>query len=296
MNSIDHPENQVVIDEEKILKTLTPGPFDRGRYLETLDKASEMKGLDASDIAALVNVSDPELLAALFESARRVKETIYGKRLVLFAPMYISNLCSNECLYCAFRARNTLVRRRALSQVEIARETEILINQGHKRVLVVAGESYPGEGFNYILKAIDTIYGVKNNNGEVRRINVNIAPLNDEEFRQLKNARIGTYQLFQETYHLETYNRMHVSGKKRDFNWRISAIGRAMRAGIDDVGIGVLFGLFDWRFEILALMQHIRSIEREFGVGPHTISVPRLEPATGSAIAEQPPHPVSDVC
>jgi 2-iminoacetate synthase len=295
MNSIDHPENQVVIDEEKILKTLTPGPFDRGRYLETLDKASEMKGLDASDIAALVNVSDPELLAALFESARRVKETIYGKRLVLFAPMYISNLCSNECLYCAFRARNTLVRRRALSQVEIARETEILINQGHKRVLVVAGESYPGEGFNYILKAIDTIYGVKNNNGEVRRINVNIAPLNDEEFRQLKNARIGTYQLFQETYHLETYNRMHVSGKKRDFNWRISAIGRAMRAGIDDVGIGVLFGLFDWRFEILALMQHIRSIEREFGVGPHTISVPRLEPATGSAIAEQPPHPVSDV-
>lgn len=268
---------------------------DAVRVREVLAKGRELKGLDARDIAALLPISDPELLGELFDTARRVKDTIYGPRLVLFAPLYISNLCANECLYCAFRARNTSLRRRALTQDEIRRETEILVGQGHKRVLVVAGESYPHQGFQYVLDSIATVYDTKVGRGEVRRINVNIAPLDLDEFRQLKAANIGTYQLFQETYHRPTYSRVHLSGKKADYDWRITAFDRAMEAGIDDVGIGVLFGLYDWRFEILALMQHIAHLERRFGVGPHTISVPRLEPATGSDLAEHAPHPVSDV-
>ena len=204
-------------------------------------------------------------------------------------------MCANECTYCAFRARNKAVVRRALSQDEVAQEVRILIDQGHKRVLLVAGESYPREGFSYVLKCVDTIYGVAHAPGEVRRVNVNVAPLTLDEFRALKERRIGTYQLFQETYHRDTYSSVHLGGKKRDYDWRVSAMDRAMEAGINDVGIGVLFGLFDWRFEILALMQHIGHLERRFGVGPHTISVPRLEPATGSDVAMHPPHAVNDV-
>ena len=230
----------------------------------------------------------------LFDTARQVKETIYGRRLVLFAPLYISNMCANECLYCAFRARNRDVKRRALTQDEIAREVGILVDQGHKRLLVVAGESYPRRGFQYVLDSIATVYGVTRGRGEIRRLNANVAPLTVDEFRELKAAKIGTYQVFQETYHRETYKKMHVAGVKADYDWRVSAMDRAMEAGIDDVGIGVLFGLADWRFEILALMEHSRHLEARFGVGPHTISVPRLEPATGSDVSVAPPNPVSD--
>lgn len=268
---------------------------DKRAIHEILAKAKQLKGLDLSDIAALCSISDPELLSDLFQTARWIKEMIYGKRLVLFAPLYISNLCSNECLYCAFRAKNTAVRRRALTQEEIRRETEILIRQGHKRVLLVAGEAYPQEGFDYVLKAIQTVYSVKDDKGEIRRINVNVAPLTIEEFKALKQTKIGTYQLFQETYHRQTYQAVHVGGKKKDYDWRLTAMDRAMAAGIDDVGIGVLFGLFDWRFELLALKQHIEHLEKTFGVGPHTISVPRLEPATGSDLASHPPKPVDDL-
>lgn len=287
---------RVVIDEERIFEILrsTDGS-DAGRVREIIAKALELRGLDDEDVAVLADISDPELLGELFAAARRVKEAIYGPRLVLFAPLYISNLCANECLYCAFRARNTQIKRRALTQEEIARETKALIDQGHKRVLLVAGESYPQEGFSYILKSIETVYSVQSGRGRIRRLNVNIAPLSVEEFRELKATGIGTYQIFQETYHRDTYRRMHVGGKKRDYDYRITAPDRAMEAGIDDVGIGVLFGLFDWRFEILALLQHIRHLEAVFGVGPHTISVPRLEPAVGSDIASHPPYPVSDI-
>jgi len=268
---------------------------DAAQVREVLAKAKELKGLAPADVAVLTGVSDPELLGELFAAARYVKEQIYGRRLVLFAPLYISNLCGNECLYCAFRARNRAVQRRALTQAEIAHETKHLVEQGHKRILLVAGESYPQEGFAYVLKAIATIYATKSGRGEIRRVNANVAPLTADEFRQLKAAHIGTYQLFQETYHRATYAAVHTGGKKRDYDWRITAPDRAMEAGIDDVGIGVLFGLFDWRFEVLALLQHIRHLETRFGVGPHTISVPRLEPAVGSALAAQPPHAVSDV-
>lgn len=262
---------------------------------DILAKARAARGLDPREVAALTTIREPDLLEELFATAREVKHTIYGKRLVLFAPLYISNLCANECLYCAFRASNREVKRRALTQEEIAREVKTLVEQGHKRLLLVAGESYPKQGFQYVLESIATVYSVKSGPGEVRRVNVNIAPLTLDEFRLLKQARIGTYQLFQETYHRETYARVHRGGKKVDYDWRISAMDRAMEAGIDDVGIGILFGLADWRFEILALLQHIAHLEARFGVGPHTISVPRLEPAVGSEMSQHPPHPVSDL-
>jgi 2-iminoacetate synthase len=268
---------------------------DASRVREILARSLDLKGLPLEDVAVLANVSDPVLLGEMFEAARCVKQRIYGNRLVIFAPLYVSNLCANECTYCAFRTRNTQIRRRALTQEEIAEETLVLVRQGHKRVLLVAGESYPNEGFNYVLKSIATVYATREGKGEIRRINVNVAPLGVEEFRQLKDAGIGTYQLFQETYHRETYARLHLSGPKRDYDWRVTAMHRAMEAGLGDVGVGVLFGLFDWRFDLLALLQHARYLEQHFGVGPHTMSVPRLEPASGSDLASQPPYPVSDV-
>ena len=288
-------EDAVFIDEGRIQGVLadSAGP-DSVRVREILAKSLELKGLDDDEVAVLCSVEDPQLLEALFQTARRVKEEIYGRRLVLFAPLYVSNLCGNECSYCAFRTSNQELRRRALSQDEVASETLLIINQGHKRILLVAGESYPGEGFSYVLKCIDTIYATRTETGEVRRVNVNVAPLSVDAFRELKAAKIGTYQLFQETYHRETYRRVHLSGRKRDYNWRATAMDRAMEAGIDDVGLGVLFGLADWRFEVLALMQHIAHLEERFGVGSHTISVPRIEPAHNAPVSEHPPAPVSD--
>ncbi|MBP7126573.1 [FeFe] hydrogenase H-cluster radical SAM maturase HydG [Myxococcota bacterium] len=284
------------IREEDIFRALEQGRrTDGARVREVLAKAREAKGLDFDDVVALMSVSDPELLEGLFHAAREVKERIYGRRLVIFAPLYVSNLCKNDCAYCAFRLRNKDVRRRALTQQEVEREVRALVRQGHKRVLLVAGESYPDEGFDYVLRCIDTIYGVKEPpSGEIRRVNVNVAPLSTEEFRALKSRKIGTYQLFQETYHRETYRKVHLAGKKRDYDWRVTVMDRAMEAGIDDVGVGILFGLFDWRFEVLALMQHVRHLEARFGVGPHTISVPRLEPAIGSDVAAHPPFAVPD--
>ncbi len=284
------------IDEPAIFHTLELArAADAAAVRAVLAKARELHGLEAAEIAALMSVSDPALLGELFAAAQIVKDTIYGRRLVLFAPLYVSNMCANECTYCAFRARNRSLVRRALSQEEIAQEVRILIDQGHKRVLLVAGESYPRQGFQYVLECIDTIYGVTDGPGEVRRVNANVAPLTLDEFRELKARKIGTYQVFQETYHHQTYAAVHLGGKKRDYDWRVTAMDRAMQAGIDDVGIGVLFGLFDWRFEVLALMQHIRHLEERFGVGPHTISVPRLEPATGSDVSVHPPHAMGDI-
>lgn len=283
------------INEAEIAETLrAAGKCDAGRIREVLAKARLMEGLDAGDVAALMEIQEPELLEEMFGTARWVKNEIYGNRLVLFAPLYISNLCKNECSYCAFRVRNISLTRRVLSRAEIAAETKILIEQGHKRLLLVAGESYPDDDFNFVLNAIETIYATRSGRGEIRRVNVNIAPLTVEHFRQLKDAGIGTYQLFQETYHRETYAGIHTSGPKRNYGWRVTAFDRAMQAGIDDVGIGVLFGLHDWKFEMLAMQQHIHHLEERFGVGPHTISVPRLEPAVGSEMAYHPPQPVSD--
>ncbi len=262
---------------------------------EILARARELEGLDDQDVAVLLAADDPELDAELFHAAREVKETIYGNRLVLFAPLYITNKCQNECRYCAFRASNRGLLRRSLTQEEIAHETRVIVDEGHKRILLVAGESYPaGQGLDYVYQAIETIYGVKSGNGEIRRLNVNVAALDVEHYRRLHACGIGTYQLFQETYHRPTYAHMHLAGPKSDYDWHIGAMDRAMTAGIDDVGIGVLFGLYDWRFEVLAMMHHARHLEERFGVGPHTISVPRIEPAEGSAVALNPPNMVRD--
>jgi 2-iminoacetate synthase len=261
---------------------------------EVIAKARQLKGLELAEVAVLLQTRDSAVLEEMFHAAREVKEAIYGKRLVLFAPLYISNLCQNTCLYCAFRAGNPLIKRRALTQEEIADEVLHLIRAGQKRILLVAGEGYPQEGLDYIFKSIATIYATREGPGEVRRVNVNIAPLTVEEFRDLKACKIGTYQLFQETYHEATYRKLHVSGPKADYYWRLTAPGRAFEAGINDVGVGILFGLYDFRYEVLALLQHIRQLEKIYGVGPHTISMPRLEPAEGSDLAGHPPSPVAD--
>ena len=270
------------------------GTNDTGRVREILSKAGNLQGLDEDDVAVLCGVTDPRLIEELFDAARRVKAEIYGPRIVLFAPLYFSNICTNECAYCAFRKSNKELDRKILSLDEIEAETAALIEQGHKRLLLVGGEAFPKDGFRYLLDVIGRIYSVKRDRGEIRRINVNVAPLSTEEFRHLKAAHIGTYQLFQETYDRKVYAEMHPKGPKADYDWRLSVMDRAMEAGIDDVGIGPLFGLTDWRFEMLATMQHIAHLEDAYGVGPHTISVPRLEPAFKSEVSIDPPSPVSD--
>ena len=283
---INEVEIETILAQHKL-----PAP---AKVRELLVKAREMRGLSMDEVATLSFVESPELLQELFATARQIKEEIYGTRLVFFAPLYISNRCANECTYCAFRATNAALKRRTLTQNEIAEETRILIRQGHKRILMVSGEALPPEGFQYLLDSIATIYSTRVGPGEIRRVNVNLAPQTTERFRLLKQAEIGTFQLFQETYHRPTYAAVHLKGTKRDYDWRATAFDRAMEAGIDDVGIGILFGLYDWRFEIIAMMQQIRHLEEKFGVGPHTISFPRMEPAVGSDIASQPPYPVSD--
>jgi len=269
---------------------------DDGKIRDVLDKARELKGLNLEEVATLCQIAAPQQIDELFATARSVKAQIYGQRMVLFAPLYISNVCGNECTYCAFRSSNKALPRVALNRAEIQSDTAELIKQGHKRLLLVAGEGYSAAngGFQYILDAIAAVYDVTEASGNIRRLNVNLAPLEVDEFRQLKQAGIGTYQLFQESYHRDTYAAVHLSGKKRDFDWRASALDRAMQAGVDDVGMGLLLGLHDWRFELLSLLQHIRHLEEVFGVGCHTISVPRIEPADSSELSMAPPAPVSD--
>lgn len=267
---------------------------DRQQILDILTTARELKGISFEQAAALLNLKDKDLLEELYKTAKYIKTEIYGNRLVLFAPLYISNLCFNECVYCAFRASNKDLHRLALNQEQITKETQALLKQGHKRVLMVAGESYTGAGLKYVYDSIDSIYAAREGNNNIRRVNVNIAPLTVEEFKELKKHNIGTFQLFQETYHKDTYKKMHISGKKADYEYRLMAMHRALEAGLNDVGIGALFGLYDYRFEVLAMLQHIKDLEDKYGVGPHTISVPRIEPACGSPLSEHPPYAVSD--
>lgn len=256
-------------------------------------KSIKLKGLSPSEVAVLLNCEDEVVLNIIFTAARRIKESIYGNRLVLFAPLYLSNRCINNCLYCGFRHDALNTEKRLLKNDEIREETKALISQGHKRLLLVSAEE-PAVNIDYLEDAIKTIYDTKEGNGDVRRVNVNVAPMGMKDFKRLKNAGIGTYQLFQETYHRETYNQLHASGPKSDYIKRLYACDLAQSAGINDVGIGALFGLYNYKFEVLALLFHAMHLEDEFGVGPHTISVPRLEPAQGSNIASHPPYPVSD--
>jgi len=283
--------NEQVIDD-CLKSTAAPEP---ARVRAILEKGRAMQGLSFDETATLIALEDPELMEELFATARGIKEEIYGSRLVMFAPLYISNRCANECSYCAYRASNKELHRITLSQEQIAAEVKVIIEQGHKRILMVAGEHYPNSNsLEYVYKSIETIYATHSGNGEIRRVNANLAPLSVADFRDLKATGIGTYQCFQETYHRDTYAKVHLRGKKADFDWRASVMDRAMEAGIDDVGIGPLFGIYDWRYEVLAMLQHIHHLEERFDCGPHTISVPRLEPASGTDFTATTPWKVSD--
>jgi 2-iminoacetate synthase len=283
--------NDSVIDEGRIFQDLEESQNPTVEEIRNiLAKAKEARGLEPIEAAALLQVRDRDRLREIYEAAREVKLRIYGKRLVLFAPLYLSNYCVNNCQYCGFRIDNPQIVRKRLTRDEIRRQVIELENLGHKRLLLECGES-PLSDMDYIEEAIATVYSTKSGNGEIRRVNVNIAATSVQNYRRLKNAKIGTYQLFQETYHRKTYETIH-EGPKRDYDRQIFAHDRAQEAGIDDVGLGVLFGLYDFRFEVLGLLYHARHLEDRFGVGPHTISVPRWRPAHG--ISFVPLHPVSD--
>lgn len=261
---------------------------------DTLTKAAEKKGLEPFEAAALLQNRDPDLDQAIFETAVKVKKDIYGNRLVLFAPLYITNECQNRCAYCAFSTNNRDLVRRTLTIGEIKAEVAVLEGLGHKRLLLVYGE-HPRFGAEWIAETMQAVYDtVTAKSGVIRRVNVNCAPMEVEGFRRLKEAGIGTYQCFQETYHAQTYAKYHPAGRKADRIFRLYALHRAQAAGIDDVATGALFGLFDHRFEVLALLAHARQMEQDFGVGPHTLSFPRLEPAQNSDISVDPPYPISD--
>lgn len=275
------------INPEMIERWLAAGQkADRGRVQDILQKAEAAHGLAPEEVAALLFVSDPELLAQLFATAKQVKGRIYGQRVVLFAPLYLSNECSNNCLYCGFRRDNSLLLRRTLNQQEIRQQVEILLSMGHKRLLLESGEDLTKTPIEYVLQAIDTVYATSLGQERIRRVNINVAATTVEHYRLLKQAGIGTYQLFQETYHPATYRLMHPTGAKANYDYHLTAIDRAMQGGIDDVGIGALFGLYDHRFEVLGLMQHIAHLQAQFGIGPHTISVPRLRLASGQQLAK----------
>jgi len=260
-----------------------------GRIIE---KAELANGLTPEEAAVLLQVDDPELLDRIYRTASRIKEKIYGKRLVFFAPLYISDYCINNCVYCGYR-RDNKFRRRKLTMDEIREEVTVLEDMGHKRLALECGEDPKNCPIDYVIDAIEAVYSVKERNGSIRRVNVNIAAASVEDYRRLKEAGIGTYILFQETYHRPTYAKMHPSGPKRDYDWHTCAHDRAMEGGIDDVGFGVLYGLYDFKYEVLATLLHAIHLEEVYGVGPHTISVPRMRPANGVSI-ENFPHLVSD--
>jgi 2-iminoacetate synthase len=262
---------------------------------ELLAKARELKGLSLEDSAVLLDLEEESLLEEMFRTAREVKESIYGNRMVIFAPLYVSNECTNGCLYCAFRQANKEVRRATLTQEQVAEEIRILLQTGQKRILLVAGEHPQKSGIEYLEESIKTIYKTTTDRAEIRRVNVNAAPMDVDDFRRLKAAKIGTYQCFQETYDPDVYRLMHPTGPKSDYEYRRRVMERAMKAGIDDVGIGALLGLGDYKFEVLAMLDHSKELDELFGAGPHTISVPRLEPATGTPLADNPPSLVNDL-
>ncbi|MFZ5642811.1 MAG: [FeFe] hydrogenase H-cluster radical SAM maturase HydG [Bacillota bacterium] len=256
-------------------------------------RAGEARGLSPAEAAVLLNVEDESLLQSMYETARKIKNDIYGRRLVFFAPLYISNYCVNSCYYCGYRCSNGEMARKKLSMEEIEEEVRILESLGHKRLAVECGEHPVESPLEYVLEAIKTIYSVKEKNGSIRRLNINIAATGVEEYKRLKEAGIGTYILFQETYHRDTYRAMHPRGPKSDYAFHLTAMHRAMEGGIDDVGIGVLYGLYDYKYEVVATLLHALDLEEKFGVGPHTISVPRMRPAQGVSV-ENFPHLVSD--
>jgi 2-iminoacetate synthase len=260
-----------------------------------LKKTKQLKRLSLEESAKLLSIKDSSILQKIYDSASYVKNTIYGKRVVLFVPLYISNFCANSCLYCGFASNNKLTVRKKLTFDEIKEQTEILLKRGHRRILMVAGEmSSSKENIDYYVGAVEAIYSANYKGAKIKRVNVNVAPMSVENFKRLKEAGIGTYQIFQETYHEATYRKLHIAGVKADPDNRLDSIDNAFKAGIDDIGIGYLVGLYKSNFEILAMLMHIEYLEKTYGIGPHTISVPRIEPAPGSDYASRPEYPITD--
>lgn len=246
---------------------------------EILAKAEEGKGISHREAAVLIEVEDKEVEERIFAIARKLKERIYGNRIVMFAPLYLSNYCVNGCVYCPYHAKNRTIPRRKLTQEEIRREVIALQDMGHKRLALETGEHPLQSPIEYVLESIDTIYSIHHKNGAIRRVNVNIAATTVENYTKLKDAGIGTYILFEETYDREAYERLHPTGPKSDWAYHTEAMDRAMLGGIDDVGVGALFGLSNYRYDVVGILMHAEHLEARFGVGPHTISVPRIRPA-----------------
>ncbi|MGI6119427.1 MAG: [FeFe] hydrogenase H-cluster radical SAM maturase HydG [Desulfosporosinus sp.] len=253
-----------------------------------LDKAKTCQGLTHREAAVLLNIEDQDFLAEMFQAAKEIKEKIYGKRIVLFAPLYISNYCVNRCVYCGYHAGNKRMQRRKLTMEQLEAEVKILEALGHKRIVIEAGEDPVNCPLDYVLECIRKVYSLKFDNGSIRRININVAATTIADYKRLKEAEIGTYTLFQETYHQEVYEKMHPVGPKHDYNWHTTAMDRAMAAGLGDVGIGVLYGLYDYKYDTIAMLMHAEHLEEAFGVGPHTISVPRLRAAEGVKLSKFP--------
>jgi len=279
------------IDEDR-LHGLLDRRADASEVREVIAKSQAKEPLELEETSVLLAADEPALVEEIFDAARQLKRDVYGNRIVLFAPLYIGNECTNDCQYCAFRRSNPAAVRRTLSPEEIRRQVEALEQKGHKRLIVVFGE-HPRYSPEYIADCVREIYSVTVGHGEIRRVNINAAPLDHAGYATVKAAGIGTYQIFQETYHHETYALVHPrTTRKGDYLWRLDGVARAMEAGCDDVGIGALFGLYDWRFEVLGLVAHARHLQQHHGVGPHTISFPRLRRASGVKLDER--HLVAD--
>jgi 2-iminoacetate synthase len=282
---------EAFIDAEEIESILENTITSPALVDEIIQKSLSKKRLTLQDTAILIKANDKESVQKIKNGARKLKETIYGNRIVLFAPLYVGNKCLNNCKYCGFKASNTEAIRKTLNKKELVKEVEALQDNGQKRLILVYGE-HPEYTPEYIAENVKTVYSVKKGQGEIRRVNINAAPLSIEGFKTVKESGIGTYQVFQETYHPEGYKKYHLGGAKRDYANRLTALDRAMEAGIDDVGIGALFGLHDWRFEVMGLVRHVNHLEACYNVGPHTISFPRLQDA--STFIQEDKYRVSD--
>lgn len=289
-NEIDmYLENGIdFIDDEAIEREIINAEGASAEEIRAIvKKAYDIKLMKSSDVAKLLGVTDPALKEEIFTAARAIKNQVYDNRVVTFAPLYCSSKCVNACKYCGFRSENKEVERRVLTMDEIKSEAHVLASKiGHKRLVMVYGE-HPETGADYIAESMKAVYSIKDKVregvGEIRRVNVNAAPLPIDDLKKLKEAGIGTYQVFQETYHHKTYNEVHPEGTlKGNYPWRLYALHRAMDAGIDDVAVGALFGLYDWKFEVMGLVAHAHDLEKRYGIGPHSVSVPRLEPAAGT--------------
>ncbi len=291
---IYHPEQYKIkdeamkpfIDAEEIQGFIKNTESSKERVREVIAKSLNKNRLSLEETAVLLNTSDPELIEEIKQGARTLKENVYGDRIVLFAPLYIGNHCTNDCQYCGFRVTNKDQVRKTLEFDEIKKEVEMLQDTGHKRLIMVYGE-HPKYSPEYIAETVREVYKVKKGNGDIRRVNINAAPQTIEGFKTIKNSGIGTYQVFQETYHPKTYDKVHKGGRKKNFDDRLISLDRAQEALIDDVGIGALFGLYDWRYEVLALVRHVNHFEAVYNVGPHTISFPRIQNASAMDIDDK---------